>query len=684
MKTFYRIFGGKCRERALLHYALISFLLISTAAISQPTASFSGGGHVCQGQTTDLLINISGGTAPWRIVYALNGVQQPTINNILTSPYTLTTGTEGEYKIDEVYDGNGDMGSGTGDPAIVLIDPLPEAAGMISGNNNVCQSTGNVVYSVSPIHYATGYSWSVPAGATIVSGNNTNSITVNYSASSSSGNISVYGTNSCGNGASSSLYITVLDPPASAGLVSGSSTVCQGQNNVIYSVNPIANAINYEWNLPAGAIITSGSNSNVITVSYSTSSTSGNIRVRGNNGCGNGAWSPDLVVTVNPLPADPGAISGSANVCAGQTGVIYNVPVIGNTNGYEWQLPSGATISSGTNTNQITVSFSAVASSGNIIVRGTNGCGAGQWSAAFAVNVNSLPVASGDISGFSTVCQNQSGLVYSIAPVAFATSYEWQYPAGFTLSGPSNGTSITLNTTVGAVSGIIRVRGLNACGNGAWSSDFSVIITNSPTANAGVDANICESGSVNLSGNATNYSSVSWSSSGDGSFSNSGILNPVYTPGSFDISTGNAILTLTANGNGSCTPATDFMVVTLSDQPLANAGPDGSICYSASSYVLSGTASNHASVLWQALDGTGTFGNPSNLNTSYFPSAADRAQGYVTIQLSANPLAPCSVPATDIMVINISSAPVVNAGADASSCGTTSVNLNGSATFYSS
>jgi len=684
MKTFYRIFGGKCRERALLHFALISFLLISTAAIAQPTASFSGGGTICQGQTTDLLINISGGPSPWRVVYAINGVQQAPITNILASPYTLTTGIEGEYKIDEVYDGNGDIGSGTGDPAIVVVNPLPGAAGMISGNSNVCQSTGNVVYSVSPIHFATGYAWSVPVGATIVSGLNTNTITVNFSASAISGDISVYGTNSCGNGASSSLYVTVSSLPAAAGIVSGLSSVCQGQNNVIYSVNPIANAVNYEWEYPSGAIITSGANSNVITISYSTSSVSGNIRVRGNNACGNGAWSPNLVVTVNPLPADPGTILGSANACAGQTGVIYSVPVIGNSNGYEWQLPSGAAISSGTNTNQITVSFSTVASSGDIRVRGTNGCGAGQWSAAFAVNVNSLPVASGDISGPASVCQNQNGIVYSIASIAFATSYEWQYPAGFTVSGPVNGTSITLNTTAGAVSGIIRARGNNACGNGAWSSDFSVIISSSPTANAGPDANICESGSVNLSGNATNYSSVIWSSSGDGSFSNSGILSPVYTPGSFDISTGSVILTLTANGNGTCTPASDFMILSLSDQPLANAGADGSMCYSSSSYVLSGTASNHASVLWQALDGTGTFGNPSSLNTSYFPSAADIAQGYVTLQLRANPLAPCSVPATDLMVINISRAPVVNAGADASSCGTTSVNLNGTGSFYSS
>jgi hypothetical protein len=47
---------------------------------------------------------------------------------------------------------------------------------------------------------------------------------------------------------------------------------------------------------------------------------------------------------------------------------------------------------------------------------------------------------------------------------------------------------------------------------------------------------------------AANYESVSWTSSGDGSFSDVGILNPVYTPGSNDVDNGSVDLIITATG----------------------------------------------------------------------------------------------------------------------------------------
>lgn len=679
MKTFYRIFGGKCRERALAHIALFSLLLISTAAISQPTATITGGGTICQGSTIDLNINFSGGPAPWRVVYSINGINQAPITDIYTTPYVLPAGTEGEYRVVEVYDGFGFMGTGSGDPATVRVENLPSAAGAISGSTTVCQSTNGVIYSILPVPHASSYTWSVPSGAVIASGANTNSITVNYSAAAASGNISVFGTNTCGSGASSSLFVTVSSLPAAAGSVSGPASVCQGQTGVVYSVAAIAGATDYLWDLPTGATITAGTNTNTITVSYSTTANSGVVRVRGNNSCGSGSWSPDLSVTVNPLPGNPGIITGSSAVCQGQTGVTYSVPAIALANGYEWSLPTGASIISGANTNQITVNFSTTAVSGDILVRGLNGCGAGQWSAAFAVTVSNLPVTPGNITGSATVCQNQTGLVFSVAPIAYAATYEWTYPAGFTVAGAANLASITFNTSGTAVSGQIRVRGINSCGNGSWSPDFNVTVASGPTASAGADNSVCGSNTIALSGSATNYSTVSWSTSGNGTFSNSGILNPVYTPGSADISAGSVTLTLTANGLGSCSPASDDMILTIYSQPLANAGPDASICYTATSYILSGTASNHASVQWQALDGTGTFGTPTSLNSSYSPSAADVAQGYVTIQLTANPVAPCTTPATDLMVLTILRAPVVNAGSDIASCGTAQVNLSGTA-----
>jgi hypothetical protein len=122
------------------------------------------------------------------------------------------------------------------------------------------------------------------SGCTIASGSNTKSINVNFSPSAVSGNISVYGTNSCGNGAQYSLPISVGVPVA--GIISGSSSVLRSTNDNVYTIPVISNATSYVWTLPSGASGTSSTNS--ISVNYSNIAVSGNISVYGVNNCGSG------------------------------------------------------------------------------------------------------------------------------------------------------------------------------------------------------------------------------------------------------------------------------------------------------------------------------------------------------------------------------------------------------------
>jgi len=103
---------------------------------------------------------------------------------------------------------------------------------------------------------------------------------------------------------------TVCLLPLEAGAISGTATVCQGQNAVTYSVPAIKNATFYTWTLPGGAKGTSKSNS--ITINYDTSSISGIISVKGNNVCGDGAISTFAVI-VNAKPSTP-IISGVGSI----------------------------------------------------------------------------------------------------------------------------------------------------------------------------------------------------------------------------------------------------------------------------------------------------------------------------------------------------------------------------------
>ena len=58
------------------------------------------------------------------------------------------------------------------------------------------------------------------------------SIVVNYSSSAVSSNIKVKGSNATGVGTESTLFITLNPLPANAGVISGLTSVFQGQNNV--------------------------------------------------------------------------------------------------------------------------------------------------------------------------------------------------------------------------------------------------------------------------------------------------------------------------------------------------------------------------------------------------------------------------------------------------------------------
>ena len=96
------------------------------------------------------------------------------------------------------------------------------------------------------------------------------------------------------------LLKTLIDSlPAKAGIISGVTTVCQGQTSITYSVPSIAKATSYIWTLPNGASGVSATNS--ITVNYGGIAVSGDITVVGSNKYGNGTPS-QLLITVNPTP----------------------------------------------------------------------------------------------------------------------------------------------------------------------------------------------------------------------------------------------------------------------------------------------------------------------------------------------------------------------------------------------
>jgi hypothetical protein len=357
--------------------------------------------------------------------------------------------------------------------------PIPAAAGTVTGPASVCCPGTGYVYTVPVIANASTYNWTLPSGAIITSGSNTNSITVSFPAGSTSGNVSVFGSSICGNGtASPNLAVTVNLLPVPT--ITGSTSLCVNSGFCIYTTE--AGMTNYTWTISSGGVINYGSGTNQITVSWITAGAQ-TVSVIYTSVAGCTAAAPTVKnVTVNPLPGPAGTITGIPSVCAGQSGVYYSTTVIANATTYVWSLPAGATITSGGGTNSIVISFGTNAVSGNITVQGNNVCGNGTVSQPYPVIVVQLPAAAGTITGDSSVCEGDAAVVYSVTPIANATGYEWSVPTGAIIVAGANTHSITVNFPAGTSSGNVTVYGTDYCGNGPVSPDFPVTVNPVPPA----------------------------------------------------------------------------------------------------------------------------------------------------------------------------------------------------------
>jgi hypothetical protein len=196
----------------------------------------------------------------------------------------------------------------------------PGAAGVITGTAVLCQGVSGIAYSVPPVTNATGYLWALPSGATIASGENTNSITVNFSPDASSGILSVSGVNSCGSGQPSDPFPVTVNPLPNA-TISGSETICAGSSTIIQvdlTGSPPWN-ITYTDGLTPVNIDGISSSPFSFTVTPDLTTTYWITYVSDGNSCSN-TGSGNEVITVNPLPT--ATISGSETICNGSSGFI--------------------------------------------------------------------------------------------------------------------------------------------------------------------------------------------------------------------------------------------------------------------------------------------------------------------------------------------------------------------------
>ncbi|MCX6251185.1 MAG: T9SS type A sorting domain-containing protein [Bacteroidetes bacterium] len=150
----------------------------------------------------------------------------------------------------------------------------------------------------------------------------------------------------------------------------------------------------------------------------------------------------------------------------------------------------------------------------------------------------------------STICNGQTSQLNAAAAGGTLTySYSWvSIPPGFT-SNIANPMVTPLVTT----QYIVTV----SDGSSSVSDTTQVNVVQNPTAFAGNDTTYCVTiSSISLNGSAANYTTVMWSTSGTGTFSNTNALVTAYYPSAADKTTGHVNLTLTAYPQTPCANAT--------------------------------------------------------------------------------------------------------------------------------
>jgi hypothetical protein len=116
----------------------------------------------------------------------------------------------------------------------VMVNPFPDPSGAISGSPVVCAGSNDIKYTVVPVTNAVTYVWALPSGATITSGEGTNVIIVIFADNASSGNITVYANNLCGNGETSPPFFVIVNP------IPSTPTIIEN-GNTLFSSAPFGN-----------------------------------------------------------------------------------------------------------------------------------------------------------------------------------------------------------------------------------------------------------------------------------------------------------------------------------------------------------------------------------------------------------------------------------------------------------
>ncbi len=271
-----------------------------------------------------------------------------------------------------------------------------------------------------------------------------------------------------------------------------------------------------------------------------------------------------------------------------------------------------------------------------------------------------------------TSCENkpEAQLVGSVTPYTGLGSGSWTGGAGSISPNSDALTGIYTPTATEISNGTVNLT-LTSTNNGicnAVSDNVTLTIVDAPVVNAGTDKFVCGNNpNVSLSGTLSNASGARWVG-GLGTFTpNRQALNAIYAPTQDEVNLGSINLTLESTGNGTCNAVQDQMTITFTSSPTVDAGNNQTVCANKPDVTLNGSFAVATGAFWNGFTGNIVSGSTTNMNAVYRPSASEIINGQAVVFLTTTGNGTCNTE-TDSMIVTITPAPTVEAGAAATVC----------------
>ncbi|MBU2018686.1 MAG: PKD domain-containing protein, partial [Bacteroidetes bacterium] len=526
-----------------------------------PTATISGGGTICSGQTATISIALTG-SSPWSVTYS-DGISPNTVSGITASPYTFSTATPGTYTLTDVSNA-GCTGTTSGSAVVTVNSDVVLTNEQANCNPSLADYvvTFDISGGTAP-YFVTGGTGTI-SGSTFTSDPIPSGTGYNFNVTDGSG---------CNTASASGLQDCSC--PATA-RISGGGAICSGQSTTI-NVNFTGTApfqFTYSDGTTTSALINTSANPYSFTVS-----TAGNYTLATFNDAGmcGGSRSGAAQVVVNNPPA---FTVNNPTICNGSVAILTATPAVaGGT--YLWTAPAAV---SGLTTQSISVSPSTTTVYS--VTYTLNGCSS---NGTGTVTVN--PIPTNNVPS-QTICEGNSATIQSITSPTGGT-YLWR---------PSGKTTQTIVETPATTTDYTSEYTLNGCMTSATGT-----ITVAPTPTISVTASsmsICVGSSVDLTVNSTTTGgSYTWSPGAPNS------ANITVTPSS--TTTYSVFQTI-----GTCTSNTASITITVNPAVSATASSNSPVC-AGSPINLFVNSTAGAGYSWTGPNGyTSTDNNPIILNAN--------------------------------------------------------------------